>query len=83
MPASIASRTPRSVTSCPLTRMRPESRGSIPKRERASSVRPDPSRPVMPRISPGLTLRDASAKAPLTVAPSTWRTGASSIVPGR
>src|SRR5271166_2012128 len=53
MPWRMASRLLRSWMTLSLARISPASGGFIPNKDRASSVRPDPSLPVMPRISPG------------------------------
>ena len=52
MPARIASAGDVMRIAAPLTRIVPESAGVSPNSVRASSVRPLPTRPAMPRISP-------------------------------
>ena len=52
MPAAIACLGVFGVTSTPLTRTRPRDGGSAPTMMRASSVRPAPSNPARPTISP-------------------------------
>ena len=60
MPARIASIGERIATSRPSTRTRPRCNGSAPKMARASSVRPAPTRPARPTISPLRTSRSMS-----------------------
>ena len=57
MPARMASIGERIATSRPSTSTRPRCIGSAPKMARASSVRPAPTRPARPRISPLRTSR--------------------------
>ncbi len=52
MPLATASRGDRMVTVLPWTRISPESCGSAPNTARMTSVRPAPTRPATPRISP-------------------------------
>ena len=67
-PSAMASRGARTATSRPSSRIVPPSAGSIPKAARASEVRPDPTNPARPRISPGRACKLAarSGKAGVT-----------------
>ena len=52
MPSSIAWALVFSASGLPYNRISPDVGGFIPKSESANSVRPDPSNPVSPTISP-------------------------------
>ena len=56
-PAAMASAATRSRTGAPPSRISPASAGRRPKRISASCVRPDPTRPARPRISPRRTVQ--------------------------
>ena len=57
----------------PATITLPESMASRPKIARRTSVRPAPTRPASPTISPAFTLREMSVKRGLRVNPLTSR----------
>ncbi len=63
------------VTGFPSMLMWPESIGSMPKSASASSVRPEPSRPVTPTISPPRISKLMSLSAWSTFSPSTFSSG--------
>ena len=69
MPAAIASWMDPSLTGFPSTVTVPLVAGRTPNRASAISVRPEPSRPVTPRISPSRTEKLTSSKAPGRVEP--------------
>ena len=62
MPRATASRTDRTRAGWPSTVTLPASAGFSPNKESASSVRPEPSSPVRPTISPGAKVKETSAK---------------------
>ena len=55
--------------------MSPASTGSAPKIARSSSLRPEPSRPAIPTISPARTSKSIGATAPAGRSPRTFRRG--------
>ncbi|MNR37468.1 hypothetical protein D3C85_1554840 [compost metagenome] len=63
-PLAAAWRALRMVTGLPRTRHSPPSLGTMPNISSAVSVRPDPSRPARPTISPGMTSRLNGAMTP-------------------
>ncbi len=74
---SIPARGVRIGTTAPSTVSVPLSEWSAPKSSRASSVRPDPSRPASPTTSPWRISSENGATAPFLDSPSAWRnTGA-------
>ena len=60
----------------PVERIRPPSGGLMPKSVSASSVRPEPSRPVMPSTSPWRSVKLTSSNSPrrdrLSTSSSGW-----------
>ncbi len=77
MPRAMASTGLRSRAGRPSTATVPVSAWSAPKSSRASSVRPEPSRPARPTTSPGYTVRSAGAIAPVRPSPVAARAGVS------
>ena len=76
MPEAMASSGERGRTSRPATRTDPASRAASPNSTRASSVRPAPTSPARPTISPRLTVRLTSlTPASRDDRPSTSSTG--------
>ena len=78
MPAAMASPGEANVTSLPSIWIVPAVGWSTPNRTRAISVRPLPTRPPKPRISPARTSSETSAKAPSRARP----VAASTTAPG-
>ena len=74
MPRRTASAGLPTCTGLPWTRMSPESLRSAPKMSLASSVRPAPTSPATPRISPRLRLNETSLTARPRDRPRTSRT---------
>ena len=70
MPASMASRLESKRTGWPSRRISPASGWVMPNRVSASSVRPAPSRPVRPRVSPRRKANETSAYSPRRVRPA-------------
>jgi len=60
--------------SCPLTKRRPVTLASAPASARRSAVRPEPTSPPRPRISPRRSVNEISSSTPRTLSPSTRRT---------
>ena len=71
MPAVMAAEGLSKVTAWPARMTSPESRLSMPKSTRATSLRPAPTSPAMPTISPPRTLKLTSSKAPWRLSPLT------------
>ena len=74
MPLRIASRGLPIATGRPSSRIDPASAGAMPNSASATSVRPAPMSPDMPRISPRRSAKDTSRKAPVRHRPSTAST---------
>ena len=73
-PAPMASLGRSGRKAVPSSRMSPPRAGVAPKRDCISSVRPEPTRPAKPRISPRKAEKDTGAGAPGTRRPSTAST---------
>ena len=73
MPRRMLDRGERAVSTRPSSSTVP-SHGSAPKMARAISVRPLPTRPASPTISPARTLKEMSSKAGGRLSPRTERT---------
>ena len=74
MPARTAARGSCRLTGLPASRTEPASYASTPKTARAISLRPAPTSPARPTISPARTSKLTSWKTPPRSRPSTWRT---------
>src|SRR3954454_10566071 len=75
MPARIAAVGEPGLSATPSTSTWPASGVSMPKTARATSLRPAPTRPARPRISPRWTSKVTSVKTPSRVSRSTLSTG--------
>ena len=74
IPAAIASAGERMGRAVPSTAIVPPSIGSAPAIARASSLRPLPTRPARPTISPARICSEMSLSTPLRCRPDTSRT---------
>ena len=81
IPSASALRTVRGHGRCrPETKRRPSASASAPASARRSSVRPEPTSPPRPRISPRRSVNEMSSSTPGTLSPSTRSTSSSAIV---
>ena len=74
MPAAIAALFEEDLSRLPSTEISPLSRRDMPNSVSANSVRPAPSRPMRPRISPSWMVKETSSNSPARLAPFTSST---------
>ena len=75
IPSAIASAGDRIATRRPSTSISPRSRGIMPKMAWATSIFPEPTKPVIPRISPPCAANETSQNRPSAVSPRTASRG--------